>query len=65
MEHVLNGTHSSPINISHRNSRNFPESFGKWKTPAVSTFSPIYPGTRRCRSVYLGAVVLGVSEHAR
>ena len=38
------GTRSSPINISHRNSRNFPESFGKWKTPAVSTFSPIYPG---------------------
>ena len=44
MEHLLNGTRSSPINISRRNSRNFPESFGKWKTPAVSTFSPIYPG---------------------
>ena len=44
MEHVLNGTRSLPINIFHRNSRNFPESFGKWKTPAVSTYSPIYPG---------------------
>ena len=29
---------SSPINISHWSFRNFPESFGKWKTPPV-TFS--------------------------
>ena len=35
MERVSNGTRSTPINISHRNSRNFLESFGKWKTPVV------------------------------
>ena len=33
---VSNGTRYSPINISHRSFRNFPESFGKWKTPKVS-----------------------------
>ena len=30
---VSNGTRPSPINISHRGFRNFPESFGKWKMP--------------------------------
>ena len=27
----------TPINISHRSFRNFPESFGKWKTPCTFT----------------------------
>ena len=29
---VPNGTSPPPINIFHRSFRNFPESFGKWKT---------------------------------
>ena len=32
---VSNGTHPSPISISQRSFRNFPESFGKWKMPLV------------------------------
>ena len=30
---VSNGTRLSPISISQRRFGNFPESFGKWKTP--------------------------------
>ena len=33
---VSNGTRPLPIDISHRSFRNFPESFGKWKTPYLS-----------------------------
>ena len=36
---VSNGTRPSPINISHRSFRNFPESFGKWKTPRICYFT--------------------------
>ena len=33
---VSNGTRLSPISISQRSFGNFPESFGKWKTPYLS-----------------------------
>ena len=33
---VSNGTRLSPISISQRRFGNFPESFGKWKTPIVA-----------------------------
>ena len=33
---VSNGTRLSPISISQRRFGNFPESFGKWKTPRVA-----------------------------
>ena len=37
---VSNGTRLSPISISQRRFGNFPESFGKWKTPYLSVASP-------------------------
>ena len=43
---VSNGTRPSPINISRRSFRNFLESFGKWKTPCISTF------TRGSRNIF-------------
>ena len=36
---VSNETCPSPINISQWSLRNFLESFGKWKTPCISTFT--------------------------
>ena len=57
---VSNGTRPSPINISHRSFRNFPESFGKWKTPCISTF------TRGSRNIFPWPLVKkGIRSHLR
>ena len=37
---VSNGTRLSPISISQRRFGNFPESFGKWKTPTGTSVFP-------------------------
>ena len=41
---VSNGTRLLLISISLRSFGNFPESFGKWKTPSVSSG---YPNTEK------------------